>query len=356
MKSSLKFVFIFLVAGILIGSYFVFFYNPWEFTEDRPIKIFILNSYRYEYPFTKGQNDGFLDGLVESGIDFELKDFSMSTKANKSEHWKQEKAMEAMELINEWKPDLLYITDDNAQKYVGMNYLDTDLLIIFSGINANVEDYGYDKARNVAGVLERYSFSQPLNFFHQVFPFAEKIAVIRGDDVSARSSMELMKKGLKEYTELEIVEFHLVEFFEDYKKLIMDYQGKIDGVYLGDLSAFKYESGESVDFRDLVRWTVENSKIPEISGIEDAVGAGVLLGVSDAPYDHGVIAWEIAEEILLDGRRPSSFPSEWEIEGDKFINLARAKMLGLDRDEISSVALVGSGFIEGFSWDVKNEE
>ena len=123
---------------------------------------------------------------------------------------------------------------------------------------------------------------------------------------------------------------------------------KIDGVFLDGFSSFKNETGGAVSLEDTVKWTVESNNIPEIVVLHDAVANGALLGVDSVPYRHGEKAWELAKSILIDGRKPSSYPFEWDLEGDEFINLARADSLNISREDIPSKILINSEVFESY--------
>ena len=354
-KTGKKFSFLYVVAPlvlvVVVVGYLTFFSNPYKVSSDKTIKIFILNSYRYEQHFTQGQNDGFLAGLEDSGLNVEYKQFFMNTKLNTSEEWKTKMAAEAMAQIDEFKPDLLYITDDNAQKYVGMNYVDGKIPIVYSGINGDPADYGYVGAKNVAGVLEKVPYIQALKFFREVVPSAKKIAVVKADDETGRVVAEQFREDAKEYPEIEILGFHMAKTFEEYKEFILDYQDEADGFLLDGFAIFLDENGKAMSVGEVMTWTVQNSNVPEVVVIEEAVENGALAGLNSAPYNHGQKAWEIAKEILIDGVNPSSYPSEWELDGDEFINLARAEDLGISRDEIPSAVLINADVFEEYAWE-----
>jgi len=70
-----------------------------------------------------------------------------------------------------------------------------------------------------------------------------------------------------------------------------------------------------------------------------------------SPYGQGKDAGKIVYEILINGKDPSSFEFKPTLIGDQSINLARAKTLGLERDEIPSTILINSKVIETFPWE-----
>jgi hypothetical protein len=90
-----------------------------------------------------------------AGIPVEYRTLEMDVRRNTSAEWKQQATERACAEIDTWKPDLVYTTDDYVQSSVVGRYLNSATPFVFSGVNADVEKYGFDKATNVTGILER---------------------------------------------------------------------------------------------------------------------------------------------------------------------------------------------------------
>ena len=84
-----------LIVGLLIGSYFMFFYSPYKFRGDGPVKIFFLHSYHPEFPsdlvegYTSGFDQYFEKVFEKEGIEIETSIFYMDF-IRKSEEGKKE--------------------------------------------------------------------------------------------------------------------------------------------------------------------------------------------------------------------------------------------------------------------------
>lgn len=335
------------IISILIGSYFMFFYSPYKFTEDRPIKILWINSY-HDYPWTDGQIKAFEEVFEKENIEIEVKQFNMDTKNKDSEDEKLYAGSKAKELINSWKPDLIYATDDNAQMYVVADYIDSDIPIVFSGVNREPEFYGFEKSKNVAGVLERYPFSQAIDFMKQLYPHAKKIAVISDAGTSGIGGMDYMKKESLKIDFIDFVAFDLVDTFDEFKIKIEEYQNEADIIIFRGLDTFEKENSGSYSQEITTRWMVENSNIPEISFWDYFVDYGALASITVSSYEQGKAAGEMAKEILIEGKQPSNFDFSSTKKGNQFINIARAKQLNL---EIPSTILINSKVVEKFPWE-----
>ncbi len=101
-------------------------------------------------------------------------------------------------------------------------------------------------------------------------------------------------------------------------------------------------------WQDVVRWTTENSQLPDFSFWKDRIPYGTLCAVYVSGYDQGRAAGRIAHGILVEGRNPASYPMEPTIKGEPIISLARAKRLGI---RISSDLLLTATVVTEFQWE-----
>ena len=116
-------------------------------------KILHVKGYHSPWRWTDGQLEGFREGLGD--VPVELRVFQMDTKRNSSPAAIERAGREARALVDEWKPDLLYTTDDDAQAYVARHYVNRDMPVVFSGVNEDPAVYGFVGSRNVTGVVEQ---------------------------------------------------------------------------------------------------------------------------------------------------------------------------------------------------------
>ncbi|MDH3327261.1 MAG: ABC transporter substrate-binding protein [Gammaproteobacteria bacterium] len=100
-------------------------------------------------------NDGIENGVVEKlkGA-CELKKVYMDTKRNNSVEFGQAAALKAKLIIEEFKPQVVIVTDDNASRYLVEPYFKNKKLpFIFCGLNWTAEEYGYPY-ENATGMVE----------------------------------------------------------------------------------------------------------------------------------------------------------------------------------------------------------
>lgn len=355
MKKIIKKIFLIIIVIMVIGlgSYFIF-RNSYKFRGSGPIKIFVLNSYHPDFPFglTDESLNGFNNALKEKGlINYEIKEFNMDSDRQNSEDLKLQAAIEAKKTIDEWKPDLIFATNDDAQKYViSPYYLNKNIPVVFASVSDDPINYGFDKVKNVAGVLQMPLFTDAINFLKQLFPKVKKIAVISEDDSRWLSTINEFKKYQETNSEIEFVGWHQFTNYQDFQKQILSYQNKVDAFFITPLDNLKDNSGKNVLFLTITKWLVENSHLPEIS-IWRIPEDGLLAAVAYSPYEQGFEAGKMAYGILIEGKNPTNLGfKSLEIE-DKYLNLARAKSLGLKQEDIPSVVLINSKIIKKFPWE-----
>lgn len=78
----------------------------------------------------------------------------MDTKRNPAEEFSKAAALKARTTIEEFRPDVVIASDDNASKYLIMPYYkDAELPFVFCGINWDASIYGFPY-KNVTGMIE----------------------------------------------------------------------------------------------------------------------------------------------------------------------------------------------------------
>ncbi len=302
----------------------------------RQFKILHVMSYHSPWEWTDKQLQGFEDAL--GGLDVQYKIFQMDTKRNSSKQWIQKVTAQAKELIDTWKPDLVYTNDDNAQLYIVKDYVNTDIPFVFSAVNAEPEEYGFAGSKNVTGVLERVHFVQTVRLLKQLVPTVRKIAIITDPGKMWVPIIETMKQNESELPQdVKITGYYVINTFEQYKKTVNDCGGKVDALGMLGVFEFKDENGNNVPLEQVQQWTVENSTLPDFTFWKDRVDKGTLCAVTVSGYAQGEAAGKIAKGILLKGRSPASYPMKATETGIPVVNLARARKLNINPE--SSVLL-----------------
>lgn len=309
-------------------------------------KILHIMSYHSPWRWTDGQLNGFKDAL--KGLDIEYRVFQMDTKRHSGEKWKQEKGLAARNLIDAWKPDLVYTTDDDAQAYVTKHFINSDTPFVFSGVNRAPEAYGFPGSRNITGVLEHELFTESVRLMKDIVPNVRRIAVVFDGASMWLPVMQRIGEKSVQLDDVELASMDTIKTFAEYKQKIEDYQLTVDAIALIGIFNFKDEQGANVAYQDVLRWTAENSRLPDFSFWIDRVHYGTLCAVNVSEYNQGVAAGRIARAILTQGKSPSDFSMEPSLKGYPIVSLARANKLGI---RIKSKVLLTAQVIQRFEWD-----
>mgnify|MGYP005837550445 CR=1 FL=1 len=316
--------------------------------QQKRFKILHVMSYHASWEWTQDQFRGFKDAL--KGLDVEYKVYELDTKRRSTKEWKEKVGREARALIESWKPDLVYTSDDNAQELVTKYFLNREIPFVFSAVNADPETYGFTRAGNVTGVLEREHSVETVNLLRNIAPWVRRIAVIVDDDPTWLGVVKRMKAKAGELPGVEFVAWDVIRTFTEYKRKILEYQNRVEALALLGIHTFKGENGENVPWQTVLRWTAENSRLPDFSFWKDRVAYGTLCVVYISGYEQGLAAGKIARGILAEGKSPADYPIRPTIKGRPRLSLARAKKLGL---KIKSSLLLSAEVVSEFAWEKK---
>lgn len=289
--------------------------------------VLLIFSYHAEYTWHAEEARGVEEVLQREGISFEA--FYLDTKRHTSHEWEEQVAAEAREKIDECDPDLVIVFDDNACALVGRQYVGESLPFVFCGVNADPAEYGFP-ATNVTGVLERPDLRASAELLQQLVPDAEEVALI----LDASPSAEGFTEGLEGVSlPVEIVEVYFTNDFSDWQAKILEVQSKADAIGLFTYHTIRKQGEEeSMSPDEVLQWTLENSRLPELATLDFTIEGGALCGVVLSAYEQGKTAAEIAVRILT-GEKPSDIPMAIPQATRAMVNAARAVQLGIEITE-----------------------
>ncbi len=198
------------------------------------------------------------------------------------------------------KPDLIIILGDDALKFVGARI--DDIPIVFAYIWGAPNASGMPK-NNVTGIIRASYAADIWRMANKLFG-AKTVGMIS----KGSASMEGVKKvleGRAPFLEKESgVLFKgmvLCETFPEWENAVTTFQ--YDFIYLADTSRI-VKDGKELPRQELVRWTVDNAKVPVIAAADSDVEAGGLFSIVTSERAMGGLTAETAVEIL-NGAAPS---------------------------------------------------
>ena len=310
-----------------------------------PLKILIVNSYK-DWKLEEDIQRGIIEGLRRKGYkessDYELKTFSMDSKITYTTTKEiEERASIVFSIIEEFKPDIVFVNNDNALEYVAVEYTERyperQLSFVFSGINLDPSIYQpisslEEPGGPITGVLERHPYYQAFSFAKRVFPDASRIVLLADHSPSSDFVVGAFKERYLEKvtnSPLEVVDFVQIETFDEWKEVILKYQEKVDIIGIENYHQIRDANGKVVPAPQVLDWTIQNSKIPELGSVGSYVEDGALLAMGPSYYKSGIYAGIIGGEILQ-GSAPGGIAIVDPEVVETALNLERARMLEID--------------------------
>lgn len=287
----------------------------WKTQSEVP-RILFIDSYHAGYEWSDGLTAGVKQVLAEHNV--ELRIHRMDTKRNNSEAFKQQAALKAKGIIDEFKPDVVIAADDNASKYLIVPYYrGGNLPFVFAGVNWDASVYGFP-ASNVTGMVEVSAVREMIDIVQSISG-GERIGSLGADTTTMRKEVQKTKEILG----IEFDEVVYIKTFDQWKREFLAMQDKVDILYLYNNAGIDgWNNDQAVAF---VR---ENTRIPSAS-VQAWMAPYVLVTHTKDPVEQGEYAAQTAMRILH-GTSPSTIPLTTNRRGRTIINNALANQLNLE--------------------------
>lgn len=278
-------------------------------------KILWVDSYHPAYEWSAGIEQGIRMTLQGSGV--ELRIVRMDSKRRSAEADIRAAASKAKAVIDAFRPDVVIASDDNASKYLVLPYLkDTNLPVVFCGVNWDASTYGYP-ARNVTGMVEVDLVEAQLDHLSR-YAKGRRIGYLSGDvfserQISAHYNDRFFAGQLKTY---------LVRTLAEFKAAFLQAQDEVDMLYI-------YNYAGIVDWEPAVAeaFLAEHIRVPTGSH-NPFMAPFVLVTLAKDSQEQGEWAAGAALEVLA-GRSPADIPLVRNERGQLIVNLSMAEALGV---------------------------
>ncbi|WP_320041668.1 ABC transporter substrate binding protein [uncultured Desulfobacter sp.] len=291
-------------------------------------KLLYINSYHKGYRWSDGIEKGLLKAL---GIDIDpdtntmdtslgpvqIKIVRMDTKRHQEEAFKEKAALRAKTVIETWKPDIVVASDDNACKYlIAPYYIDSDLPVVFCGVNFDASMYGFPTP-NITGMVEEGPYEETIALMKQ-FSRGNRIGFIGADSLSNQKEVAHFKKKM----DMRNWRLRLVSNFHQWKTAYLKLQDKVDMLILNECISVKGWNPEEAE-----KFVLKNTRI--ITGsVGDYEIPYVLLGRIKMAEEQGWWAGKTALKIL-NGTQPSAIPVAATKYSKLILNMKLAKRMGI---------------------------
>jgi ABC-type uncharacterized transport system substrate-binding protein len=306
-------------------------------------RIFIVHSYDPENLASNPQDSGLVKGFAEHGFvegeTVAIERFFMDTKRTYTKPEQVEaRGKEALARIKAFKPDLVITVDDNAARTVMLSLVDSDIPVVFTGINNKPEVYNRGRefmqtrlhpGHNVTGVYEKLHFGKYLKVMGEIVPNLKKVIFIVDDSITGNAIKKQIGEELFAENSDVLYSIRKVGSFEEYKQLIrwIDADPEIGGYYA---LVFRLRAGNdaTITGRDIIQWTLGHTRKPALASNYFTCKLGTFGGVSIDFTAMGRQAGDMGAKILK-GQPAGEIAIEDAAKHGLVFNIARARQLGI---------------------------
>ena len=318
-------------------------------------RILVVSSYHRDYLWSRSTQEGLVQALLDYGY---LDDASqgeaftandqvessrmvirkewMDTKRRNSQRQMAAATERIMRSLERFEPDLVLLGDDNAANYIGNQLLDSEIPVVFWGINGLPLKYGLVDSmdapgHNVTGVWQAGYHKESLELLSQLVPDARTFAILACDSVSARAKVKQIRSlARRGRLPLELVDTVVTNSFSEFQARAQELADRVDAFFVLNHDTMVDEDGQHVDMLEVGRWYLENIRKPDVSHEGQFVREGILATANDAGYNQSYVAFQMAYDILEQGLNPGRMRTRTPQRGPLMVNERRAEMLGID--------------------------
>ncbi|PKL91519.1 MAG: hypothetical protein CVV21_08020 [Candidatus Goldiibacteriota bacterium HGW-Goldbacteria-1] len=278
-------------------------------------KVFIVDSYHQDYIPNSMSRDAALKILKPEGIDVQV--FYLDSKNITDIGRLKQKAKQAVEQINQYKPDIILAFDDAASKYVIMPYFrNSEIPVVFNGVNWDEKQYGYPY-KNATGQLEVELLLELIETIKK-YSKGNKIAMLTGDTETDRDSLKYYNNILK----VSFSEVRFVTDFDSWKKAFLEMQKTSDALFLRNNPGIRgWNTSEAESF------VLENIKVITFTVSTHLEDISVISYAKDNS-EFGEYSALTALDIL-NGKKLSEIPITKSHRAIVILNMKLAKKLGI---------------------------
>jgi hypothetical protein len=279
-------------------------------------KILYVDSYHEGYEWSDGVTGGIKSVLNGTGV--ELKIQRMDTKRNDTVAFGKQAALKTKSVIEEFKPDVVIISDDPAFQYLLMPYYrDASLPFVFCGINWDASIYGAPY-NNTAGMIGVGPTPELIAFLKE-YSKGDRLGFIAGNTTTDRKNAEYYKKLFN----ITFTRKYHVDTFEEWGQSYKILQDEVDILIFENKAGIKnWNDSEAHAF------VLENTKIP-VGAIQNYLSNDSLISLTKLPEEQG--EWSAHTALLiLNGTSPQDIPMVTNKKGKLYVNLKIAEKLGVN--------------------------
>lgn len=277
-------------------------------------KVLFIDSYHEGYAWSDGTLAGVHSVLDSSGV--ELQVVRMNTKRKKSDEDKLAAAEMVRRAIEQFGPDVVIASDDNASKYVIVpHYKDASLPFVFCGVNWDASGYGFP-FKNVTGMVEVAAADELFEFLNRLTD-GRRVGYLAGDVFTAHKEQENIAKTFG----INFTDTRYATDLADWRNKYRELQSSVDILLVGNSAGT-----EGWDDSAAASYVEKNSRIPS-GAIHGHMTPFALIGYTKLAEEQGEWAAKTALRII-DGTSPADISISRNTQGRLIINARIAQGLG----------------------------
>ncbi len=276
-------------------------------------RIMWVDAYYAEYAWSGQIEEGLRGVLDASGVDFQI--VRMDTNRHTEAGYCESAGEAALAEIEAFAPDVLIVTDDSPQKCLVVPHLmDSDLPIVFAGVNWDASVYGYPN-EHITGMVEVDLIQQAIDLL-KLYANGDRIAYLGPDIATEQKTTAIYNDRFFDGA----MQVYLVTTFEEFKETFLQIQTEADMLVIGNDAGI--EGWNAEEARDFI---LRNTRIPSTSR-QDWLAPYVLLVMARIGQEQGQWAAQTALSII-DGTPITDIPVTQNQIGNLILNLDMADQL-----------------------------
>lgn len=278
-------------------------------------RVLVLHSYDPDYIWTRDITVGLMRTFGSKP--YTLRWHYMDTKRHPDDAFKQRAGVFARRIIDDWNPTVVIAIDDDAQRYAAKEYVNHPTIkIVFAGINGEIAPYGYDKASNVTGILERKQWQAVKNLIEEsVRPRVPadrpvRIAYVGDSSGSVKEDTHFLEAF--DWKPFILHRSKLVKTYDEWKAEVRRANTEADVLITTNYRRIQVSADNPKNLvkpEELVKWTEDSTtRIPIIGTNGFFVEDGGMIALATSPFEQGRVAAEMTIRILDDKVAPKAIP------------------------------------------------
>lgn len=303
-----KGVSIILLTGFMLGQ-------TVEAENSMAKKILFVDSYHQGYTASSHIVSGVKEALTGHKINFQL--IEMDSKRNPEPADIKAAALKSKAVIDEYKPDVLIACDDNAAKYlIKPFYKNSDLPIVFCGINWDASIYGFP-FQNMTGIVEVALVSEIIRHLRK-HSKGNRIGFLGGDRLSERKNRQYYQKRFN----IDFAKTYFASSVEQWQRSFAKLQNEVDMLIITTHAGITGWDDASAQ-----AFVEKHVKVPVATEHQWEMPYA-LIGIAKDYKEIGLWSGHAALKIL-EGIPPSQIHITSNKKGKLYFNTRIAKILGI---------------------------